>query len=98
MRRFLLAALVAAFFVPNAYAQTKCYEREALLKALEGQYGETITAMGIISGRAYLEIYTSQAGSWTIVATAPDGPSCVISAGEGWESIEPHYPIEGRDG
>ena len=32
-----------------------------------------------------LEVFVSEQGTWTILATDTHGLSCVISAGEGWD-------------
>ena len=32
-----------------------------------------------------VEIFVSDNGTWTILATGTDGKSCVLSAGEGWQ-------------
>ena len=97
MRRILLAALVAAFFVPNANAQPQCANRTEILTLLAEQYGETIVAMGF-SGPALMEVYASEIGSWTILFTPRPDVSGIMASGEAWEAIEPHYPLEGRDG
>ncbi|WP_280800260.1 MULTISPECIES: hypothetical protein [unclassified Mesorhizobium] len=32
-----------------------------------------------------LEIFVSDQGTWTILATDTHGQSCIITAGEGWD-------------
>lgn len=98
MRRILLAALVAAFFVHNAYANGTCTNREKLINFLTSEYSETLQVMGLVDNSGVMEIYVSEKGTWTIVVTSPKGTSCVIGAGDNWEAIEPHYPVQGRDG
>ena len=39
----------------------------------------------MINGSAVIEVFVSENGSWTILATGTDGKSCVLSAGEGCE-------------
>ena len=97
MHRFLLAALVAAFFVPTANAQPQCANRAEILALLAEQYGETVVAMGF-SGPALMEVYASEIGSWTILFTPRPDVSCIMASGEAWEAIEPHFPVQGEDG
>ncbi len=63
-----------------------CGERERLVGELENQFNESATAVGMVSSDAVVEIFVSDAGTWTIIATGTDGQSCILSAGEGWES------------
>jgi hypothetical protein len=35
---------------------------------------------------AVLEVFVSGSSTWTIIATSTDGKSCLISAGQDWES------------
>jgi hypothetical protein len=46
--------------------------------------------MGLSSTGSMLEVLTSPAGiSWTIITTLPNGMSCLVAAGENWESMMP---------
>ncbi len=63
-----------------------CGERERLVGELEEHFNEEITAVGLVDQNAMVEIFASEGGSWTIIATGTDGLSCILSAGEGWES------------
>lgn len=51
-------------------------------------YAEFPTSNDLASTGHILEVYVSkQTGSWTIVVTRPDGPSCPVAVGKSWESI-----------
>ena len=82
------AAAATAMFLPivSALADVPCAERGELVKRLSDEYKENPQAMGIINANAVVEIFVSDKGTWTIIATGTDGKSCVLSAGEGWES------------
>ena len=46
--------------------------------------------MGLTSTGSMLEVLTSPAGgSWTVIMTMPNGVSCLVAAGENWESVKP---------
>lgn len=34
-----------------------------------------------------IEVYASPDGTWTIVTTRPDGMSCLMAAGQAWETL-----------
>ena len=42
-------------------------------------------------GAAVLELYVSEAGTWTVVQTRPNGLSCIMAAGDNWQSMQPQY-------
>jgi len=64
-----------------------CGERAEVIKTLAQSYMEKPSAMGLAAGGGMLEVFSSQNGSWTILITQPTGTSCIVAAGEGWESI-----------
>src|SRR3954453_7847625 len=62
-----------------------CGSRPDLLKQLSKRYSEEPIAAGISSNGSLIEVLTSDSGStWTIMISQPNGPSCLIAAGEGW--------------
>lgn len=62
-----------------------CADRAAMVKSLSDEYREAPTALGQVNGEAVIEVFVSDKGTWTILATRTDGQSCVLSAGENWE-------------
>jgi hypothetical protein len=63
-----------------------CGERSQVIAELDQQYREKPMAVGQVDGNAVVEILVSESGTWTILATGTDGQSCIVSAGEGFES------------
>ncbi|MET2831938.1 hypothetical protein [Mesorhizobium shangrilense] len=57
-----------------------------MIKALGDEFHESAAALGVVNPNIILEIFVSKKGTWTILATDTAGQSCVISAGEGWDS------------
>lgn len=70
----------------NMLDMSMCGEREQVVTELQNQFNETPMAVGQVDGNAVVEILVSASGSWTILATGTDGTSCIVSAGEGFES------------
>ena len=66
-----------------------CGKRDEMVKSLFSQYHEQPRAMGLANPTSIIEIFTSKAGTWTILLSRPDGASCIVSAGESWEDIPP---------
>lgn len=70
------------------HPQSVCAERMALLSSLQREYSEAPTAVGLASNGSVVELLTTTDGkTWTLLMTQPDGTSCVVAAGEAWESL-----------
>ena len=53
--------------------------------------------MGVAKNGGLVEVLTSGAGStFTIILTRPDGTTCMIAAGQGWESLSNLSPPQPR--
>lgn len=84
----MLAGLVAGISLPAAAShRAVCAAREAVLRQLDENYGERPVATGLASNGTVLEVLAARSGTWTILVTRPDGTSCVVAAGEGWEDL-----------
>lgn len=70
----------------NMLEMAMCGERADVLSELAQQFREKPLAVGQVDNNAVVEILVSDTGSWTILATGTDGQSCIVSAGEGFES------------
>jgi hypothetical protein len=84
----IVLGAVGAMTVPaTAAALPTCGDRSSMIDMLSKKYHEQPRAMAIANKRMLLEIYASQAGSWTILLTHPNGATCIVSAGDSWEEI-----------
>jgi len=94
---FGFAALIAA--TQQGHAQgTPCGARSAIVEQLGTRYHETRRAIGIASNSAVLEVFASDdSGSFTILATMPDGRSCLIASGEDFEAVTEPLPAAGKE-
>jgi predicted secreted protein len=63
-----------------------CGEREQIVASLGTQYDEEQQAVGMVDPSTVLEVYVSDSGTWTIVATGTGGQSCILFYGEGWDN------------
>ena len=71
------------FATQNAQAQTpQCAPRPDVLAALATQYGEARRGIGIAGQNVVMELFVNPStGTWTFVATSPDGKTCLIASG-----------------
>ena len=63
-----------------------CGQRADVERMLKEQFGERAMAHGLAHTGAVAEIFTSRKGTWTIIATSPNGMSCMIGSGEAWQT------------
>lgn len=83
-----LAVASAAFFMSTAcLAQSICGERTEIVRQLEKNYKEHTVALGIAENGRLIEVLASDAGTWTIIVTRPDGQACVLATGQSFEML-----------
>ncbi len=89
----LAMALLSGVTVPVS-AQPTCATHAKLAKYLEIQYSETPTAIGLASNGGVIQLFTTSEGStWTLIITMPDGTSCAMASGQGWENFSMMKPL-----
>ncbi|MBZ9988804.1 hypothetical protein LB572_17025 [Mesorhizobium sp. BH1-1-5] len=89
MTRFLMATMLVAAVIggsASANAAAQCAPRADVIKALGDKFHENEAGRGLINPNVVLEIFVSDQGSWTVLASDTKGQSCVLSVGEGWDS------------
>ncbi len=79
--------LIAMSAVPAAATGSpQCAPRPEILKELSKRFNEEPVALGLTNDGSSLKCLTSDGGStWTIMISRPNGSSCLVAAGEGWE-------------
>ncbi len=83
-------AVILALLASTASAQIPCGERDVIVAQLGSKYGETRRSYGttVLNGVVLLiETWASESGSWTILRTRPDGVTCLLGAGQGYEAV-----------
>lgn len=88
MRPWILFGAFAALvsWSGSGQAQGACGSLDEIAAALERTHGERQAARGLSGGGALVELFTATDGSWTLLYTLPGGPTCLLAAGEAWES------------
>ncbi len=71
---------------PVAQAQMACGTRDSVVAKLGEKYGEVRRGGGLAGPTAIFEIWASDVtGSWTILKTTPNGLTCIMAVGDGWQ-------------
>lgn len=79
-------AEMETFTPPGMNTGTICGDRSEMVRALHDQFREEPQAVGQVNENAVIEVFVSHTGTWTILATGTDGKSCMVAAGEGWDT------------
>ena len=73
----------------TANAQQVCTPRDKAVSQLEKQFDEQVAGRGLAeNGKRMLEVFVSEKGSWTLLASDARGRSCVMASGESWRGVE----------
>lgn len=67
----------------EAPSRPPCGPAADIHSMLQSQYGETVTAAGVI-GAEFMELTTSKSGTFTILMRKADGTACIIAGGTGF--------------
>jgi hypothetical protein len=87
----LVAMLALAFEAraqmgPNTPGMMRCHDRSMIVAQLAEKYGEAQIAAGLHSNGNLIEVYSSEEkDTWTVISSTPDGMSCIVAAGKGWQ-------------
>jgi len=89
-RAAALSALLVCVAAAPAFAQGElmCAPRDDVVKQLGAQFSETPVSRGLTGDGMLLEVFASPQGTWTAVLSEPTGVSCLVSGGEGWQSVD----------
>lgn len=69
-----------------AAAELFCSDHDAIVAGLADSFHERRLGYGVAGDAAIVEIYISDDGTWTVLLSDVRGRSCVLAAGDGWES------------
>ena len=85
-----IAAALAVFAMSSAQAQeTQCAPRQAVIEALGERFGEARQSVGMDSRGVVAEVWANQAtGTWTMTITGPEGITCIVAHGDGFEALD----------
>jgi hypothetical protein len=80
------AAATAIILSSQTATAAPCAPHDEVAGLLAKNHQEKQQAIGLTGNGQLLEIFVSQAGTWTAVVSTPSGQSCITAAGEGWEN------------
>ena len=67
-----------------------CGDRDDFINHLKRKYGEALVGHGLTAGGVLIELLVNRAtGTWSILMTGANMPTCMTSSGDGWRSRQP---------
>ena len=89
-----LAGLILA---PAALrAEPRCADHQRVVDQLAQKFGEARRSIGLTSDDTVMELYASaDTGTWTLTATMPNGVTCLVAAGNNFETTKDTLPAKG---
>lgn len=84
-----VAASVLVLSAPAAKAQQFCAARDEAVKQIELKFQEKVFGRGLAgNGKRMFELFVSEKGSWTMLASDTNGRSCIMASGEDWQGLK----------
>jgi hypothetical protein len=82
-------AIMLALLGTQSAAQTNCTDRENATATLTERYGEARQSVALDQQGRMVEVWADlDGGGWTLLVTAPGGPTCLVAAGTNYEAVE----------
>lgn len=71
------------------HAAAQCAAHDEVSAQLAKQFGEQPSSMGLAQDNTVMELYSSaENGTWTITVTLPNGMTCLVAAGQNFETVD----------
>lgn len=100
MNLLSLTVAIAVFDMPfatPAMAQTMpCAPRERVLQFVIDERGQTRMATANAAQGATVELYAADGGDWTLLLHMPNGRSCLMANGQGFQATAGLQPARGE--
>lgn len=97
---FLMSFGFGALLLAANHAQAQprnCADHATVVARLAEHYGESRKATGLAQDNTLIELFASMdTGSWTITVTTPDGPTCLVAAGQAFQQLHDALPAINR--
>ena len=83
----------------HAYAQNRnCGPHDRIVERLGERYGESRQSIGLGADNSIVEVFASaETGTWTITVTRPNGLTCLVAAGNAFETLAEAPAPKGDD-
>jgi hypothetical protein len=91
-----IALIAACAALPAAAQEMPCESRSVVVELLAQNYGEVQVGYGFDPRGVIIEVFVSEAGTWSLLITDPLGKMCLLTAGTDWVFVEQPWPKFGE--
>lgn len=89
MREHLLMTVAFVFLAAEGRADPlECAARHEMVAMLAETFSEVAVSRGIEARGGLLEMFASEAGTWTLIVTTPQLVSCPVAAGVDYMQVD----------
>ncbi|MDK3018075.1 hypothetical protein [Pseudodonghicola flavimaris] len=81
--------LAAPAGAQSPVAEVLCEPTGQMYDRLSRRMGQSRNASGIRDREQVMEVWTTEKGTWALVATYATGTSCLLAMGEAWQTLTP---------
>ena len=83
----LSLGLVGLLMAPGFAHAAQCAPHDKVSAELSTKFDEQPSSMGLAQDNTVMELYSSAKGTWTLTATLPNGLTCLVTAGQNFETV-----------
>ena len=88
-----IGAMLLATHTAQAQTANTCGDHATIVARLASQFGERRMGMGLAGSSSVLEIFASdETGTWSITVTSAGGPTCLVAAGQSYQTMDDPLP------
>lgn len=87
-----VALALATLAAGPVTAAPQCAPRPQVLEILADRFGEGRRAMGLAADGSVMEVFAAPSGTWSLTVTLPDGRTCLVASGSGFEALDETPP------
>jgi len=93
MTAIVIAGMVTAG--PLMAQSQNCGPHEAVVQRLAERYGESRQIIAMTADQSVMEVFASaETGSWTVTITRAGQPTCLVAAGQNYQTVEEALPSD----
>lgn len=81
-----MSPLIAGIILAQA-TQAPCGTVHEIVQRLATEYHEKTAIQGVAQNGELFSLFTSPAGTWTVVKVTPKGRACIMDAGQGFQLL-----------
>lgn len=92
----LSLGFVGLILATQAAFANQCAPHDQVVAGLATGFDESRRMIGLAGPSQVVEVFASDAGSWTITVTGPDGVTCLVTSGQGFEALAVDVSAKGE--